>query len=232
MIKQREEKTADILRSAEDMTLNVIKEEDDEYCESRLDQSHERDEFHDFEELNPKISFKKNEANRIIRLEDDMKRIEESISKHKKQLESVEEQNKMHEWASRRQQEIDDIEDASQSQDLLWIPVNNSLKKDQIRKTKADLPQKREVKGDLLQFETKDFMHKDSNKSPSYKEEQQSASSDQDRSTEKKEQRMEFYTAEFMHDNQPMQTFGKYSSEPSDLQKAFLNRGVNVVPSS
>lgn len=84
MVKQREEKTADILRSAEDMPLNIIKEEDDEYCESRLDQSHERDEFRDFEELNPRISFKRDEANRIVRLEDDMKRIEESISKHKR----------------------------------------------------------------------------------------------------------------------------------------------------
>lgn len=76
----------------------------------------------------------------------------------------------MHEWASRRQQEIEDIEECDNTnQDLLWIPVNNSLKKEQIRKTTGE-SYKREVKGDLMQFETKDFMHK--GRSPIQQEEQ------------------------------------------------------------
>lgn len=92
MAKYREDKAADILRSAEDMPLHCIREEEDEYSDSKMDQSHNKDtdafelddEFKDFEQINPKISFRQEETKRIGKLENDMKRIEDSINKHKR----------------------------------------------------------------------------------------------------------------------------------------------------
>lgn len=57
-----------------------------------MDQSHNKDtdafelddEFKDFEQINPKISFRQEETKRIGKLENDMKRIEDSINKHKR----------------------------------------------------------------------------------------------------------------------------------------------------
>lgn len=77
----------------------------------------------------------------------------------------------MHQWASKKYEEIDEFKEQD---DVLWIPVNDNFKQDQ--KTKINPAKQREIKGDLMQFQTADFMHK--NKSPDKYDEYLTASSD------------------------------------------------------
>jgi hypothetical protein len=47
----------------------------------------------------------------------------------------------------------------------------------------------------------------------------------------KNDQKLEFQTTEFMHDdkNESRTYDRKYYSEPSDLQKAFMKRSLNIT---